>query len=146
MLDALKNLTGGKNKLVQKQTDELELLVASAREERAAISAMLTTLTTRSQKLTPLGKTLEQMTDRVMSVTERLDDIAARLTLIDDRTKALEEVDVRIQGVGTRRRAEATSGSAARAVVAGALYLRDGRDLEERARNTRRGARPAAEG
>ena len=91
MLDALKNLTGGKSKLVQKQTDELELLVASAREERAAISAMLTTLTTRSQKLTPLGKTLEQMTDRVMGVTERLDDIAARLALIDDRTKALEE-------------------------------------------------------
>ena len=35
MLDAFKNLTGGKNKLVQKQTDELELLIASAREERA---------------------------------------------------------------------------------------------------------------
>jgi uncharacterized protein (DUF3084 family) len=32
-------------------------------------------------------------------VTERLDDIAARLALIDDRTKALEEVDLRIQAL-----------------------------------------------
>src|SRR6185436_5727719 len=99
MLDALKNLTGGKNKLVQKQTDELELMVASAREERAAISAMLTTLTTRSQKLAPLSQTLEQTTERVTGVTERLDDIAARLAQIDDRTKALEEVDLRIQAL-----------------------------------------------
>jgi chromosome segregation ATPase len=99
MLDALKNLTGGKNKLVQKQTDELELLVTSAREERAAISAMLTTLTTRSQKLAPLSRTLEQTTERVTGVTERLDDIAARVALIDDRTKALEEVDLRIQAL-----------------------------------------------
>src|SRR5437899_10582524 len=99
MLDALKNLTGGKNKLVQKQTDELELLIASAREERAAISAMLTTLTTRSQKLTPLSQSLEQMTGRMTGVSERLDDIAARLALIDDRTKALEGVDLRIQAL-----------------------------------------------
>ena len=101
MLDALKNLTGGKNKLVQKQTDELELLLASAREERAAISAMLTTLTARSQKLAPLSRTLEQTTERVTGVTERLDDIAARLAQIDDRAKALEEVDVRIQALKT---------------------------------------------
>jgi methyl-accepting chemotaxis protein len=161
MLDALKNLTGGKTKLVQKQTDELELLVAAAREERAAISAMLTTLTTRSQKLAPLGKALEEMTDRVTGVTQRLDDVAARLALVDDRTKALEEVDVRIQALkdaahqaeqttqkalGPRRRTAATSGSAAPTVVAGALDVRDGRDLEERARNSRRGPRPAAEG
>ena len=81
MLDAFKNLTGAKSKLVQKQADELELLIASAREERAAISAMLTTLTARSQKLTPLSRTLEQVTDWVTGVTERLDDIAKRLSL-----------------------------------------------------------------
>src|SRR3982074_2947828 len=33
MLDAFKNITGGKNKLVQKQADELELLIVTAREE-----------------------------------------------------------------------------------------------------------------
>src|SRR5258705_13694092 len=99
MLDAFKNLTGGKSKLVQKQTDELELLITTAREERSALSAMLTALTTRSQKLTPLSKTLEQVTDRATSITERLDDIARRLTALDDRTKALEEIDTRIQSL-----------------------------------------------
>ena len=54
MLDAFKSI-GGKNKLAQQQTDELEMLIATAREERSAISAMLTALTTRSAKLTPLG-------------------------------------------------------------------------------------------
>ena len=62
-------MTGGKSKLVQKQTDELELLIATAREERSAISAMLTALTTRSAKLTPLSKSLEQMTEKATGVT-----------------------------------------------------------------------------
>src|SRR5918996_5846307 len=87
MLDAFKTMTGGgKGKDAQKQTDELELLIASAREERSAISAMLTALTTRSAKLAPLGKSLEQVTERATSVTSRLDDIANRLNALDDRT------------------------------------------------------------
>ena len=71
MLDAFKSMTGGKGKLVQKQTDELELLIATAREERSAISAMLTALTTRSAKLTPLGKTLELVSEKATGVAAR---------------------------------------------------------------------------
>ncbi len=71
MLDALKNMTGAKGKLVQQQTSELETLIATAREERAAISAMLTALTTRSAKLVPLGKSLEQVTDKASAATAR---------------------------------------------------------------------------
>ena len=97
MLDAFKSMTGGKGKLVQKQTDELELLIATAREERSAISAMLTALTTRSAKLTPLGKTLEQVSEKATTVTARLDEITKRLTTLDDRTKELVEVEKRIQ-------------------------------------------------
>src|SRR5205809_5476209 len=99
MLDAFKNLTGGKGKLAQKQTDELELLIASAREERSAISAMLTALTTRSAKLAPLGKTLEQVSEKASGVTTRLDDITKRLTALDDRTKELSELDKKIQAL-----------------------------------------------
>src|SRR5262249_34955890 len=51
MLDAFKNMTGGKGKLTQQQTDDLEVLIATAKEERSAISAMLTSLTTRTAKL-----------------------------------------------------------------------------------------------
>ncbi len=96
MLDAFKNFSGGKGKLVQKQTDELETLIATAREERSAISAMLTALTTRSAKLTPLGKSLEQVSEKATGVTARLDEIAKRLTALDERTRELEEIDKRI--------------------------------------------------
>src|SRR5882672_3361839 len=110
MLEAFKNMTGGKGKLVQKQTDELELLIATAREERSAISTMLTALTTRSAKLTPLSKSLEQVTDRASSVTARLDEIATRLTALDDHTRQLEELDKRIQALkDSARQAEQTT-------------------------------------
>ena len=84
MLDAFKNIAGGKGKLVQQQTDELELLIATAREERGAISAMLTALTTRSAKLAPLGKTLEQVTEKAASVVteaRRIGKAVARSTI-----------------------------------------------------------------
>src|SRR6185295_992862 len=99
MLDAFKTMAGGKNKLVQKQTDDLEQLITTAREERSAISAMLTALTTRSAKLAPLGKTLEQVSEKTAGVTSRLDEIAKRLTALDDRTKELSELDKRIQAL-----------------------------------------------
>ena len=99
MLDALKSLTGGKGKVVQQQTDELGLLIASAREERSAISAMLNTLANRSAKLAPLGKQLEQVADKATGITDRLDEIAKRLTALDDRTHELEDVDKRIQAL-----------------------------------------------
>ncbi len=67
MLDAFKQITGNK-KIVQQQTSELEALIATAREERSAISAMLTALTTRSQKLTPLSKSLDQVTEKAATV------------------------------------------------------------------------------
>src|SRR3954471_24306077 len=100
MLDAFKQMAGGgKGKLAEKQTTELELLIATAREERSAISAMLTALTTRSSKLTPLGKSLEQVTDRAAAVASRLDDIVNRVNAIDDRTKELELLDTRIKAL-----------------------------------------------
>src|SRR3954470_6290757 len=100
MLDAFKQMAGGgKGKLAQQQTDELELLIATAREERSAISAMLTALTTRSAKLMPLGKTLEQVSEKAAGVTTRLDEITKRLAALDDRTRELTELDNRIQGL-----------------------------------------------
>src|SRR5258706_7868817 len=99
MLDAFKAMTGGKGKEVQQQTDEPQLLIAAAREERSAISAMLNALTTRSAKLTPLSKQLEQVTDKATSVTDKLDDVAKRLGALDGRTRELEDVDKRIQAL-----------------------------------------------
>src|SRR5437868_11778881 len=111
MLEAFKTMTGGgKGKLAQKQTEELEMLIATAREERSAISAMLTALTTRSAKLTPLGKSLEQVSEKASGVTARLDEIAQRLTALDDRTKELETIDQRIHALKeSARQAEQTT-------------------------------------
>src|SRR3954454_12131585 len=100
MLDAFKQMAGGgKGKLAQQQTLELEMLIATAREERSAISAMLTALTTRSAKLTPLGKSLEQVSEKASGVTARLDEIGKRLATLDDRTRELEDIDKRIQAL-----------------------------------------------
>src|SRR5262249_1312566 len=85
MLDAFKNITSGRGKLVHKQADELAQLIASAREERSAVSTMLTVLETRSAKLTPLSKSLEQVTEKAAAVTTRLDEISKRLTALDDQ-------------------------------------------------------------
>src|SRR3954464_11973896 len=111
MLDAFKQMAGGgKGKLAQQQTDELELLIATAREERSAISAMLTALTTRSAKLTPLGKSLEQVSEKASGVTAKLDEIAERLVALDDRTKELESIDKRIVSLkDAARQAEQTT-------------------------------------
>src|SRR3954447_18117549 len=109
MLEAFKNMSG-KSKLVQKQTDELELLISTAREERSALSAMLTALTARTAKLAPLGKTLEQVSDKAAGVTAQLDEIAKRLSALDDRTKELAEIDKRIQTLkDSARQAEQTT-------------------------------------
>jgi chromosome segregation ATPase len=106
----LDGFISGKGKFAQKQTEELEQLIASAREERSAISAMLTALTTRSAKLVPLGKQLEQVTENATAVTTRLDDIGKRLSALDDRATELEQVDKRILALKeSARQAEETT-------------------------------------
>src|SRR5580698_1010118 len=94
MLDAFKNISSGKR--VQQQTTELRSLIDTAREERKAVSAMLTALAAGGAKLTPLSKSLEQVGGQAATVTKRLDEIAARVKALDDRTKEVEEVDKRI--------------------------------------------------
>src|SRR3989304_3433195 len=99
MLDAFRSMTGGKNKQIQKQTDELQLLITSAREERSALSTMLTTLTARSAKLTPLGKTLEQVMEKATGTASKLDEITKRISALDDRAREMDQIDKRIQAL-----------------------------------------------
>ena len=98
MLDAFKNI-GGKGKLAAQQATELELLIATAREERSAISAMLTAITAHGGKLAPLTKSLEQVAQKAAAADGRLQDITTRLAALDGRAKELEELDRRIQAL-----------------------------------------------
>src|ERR1043166_7366458 len=108
MLEALKNLTGGKT--AQKHADELEKLIATAREERSALSEMLTSLTTRGARLQPMSKSLEAMTEKATTATARLDEIARRLATLDERTKELDDFDKKIQSLkDAARQAEQTT-------------------------------------
>ena len=90
MLDAFKSMTGGKSKLVQKQTDELELLISTAREERSAHQRHADRADHPQRQA---GAAREDARaglreGRPASPT-RLDEIAKRLTALDDRTKEL---------------------------------------------------------
>ena len=108
MLETLRNLTGGRG--AQKHAEELEKLIAKAREERSALNEMLSSLTTRGAKLQPMSKSLDQMTEKASAATAKLDDIARRLTALDDRTKELDEVDRKIQALkDAARQAEQTT-------------------------------------
>lgn len=60
MLDSLKGFGGGGK--TQKQVDDLQGLITAAKEERSALSAMLTQISMRSSKLSQMGKSLEQGT------------------------------------------------------------------------------------
>ena len=96
MLDALKTLAGG-GKAAQKQAEELEALIATAREERTALSAMLTQVTMRAGKLTETGKTLEAVGKTAGTATETLEVLTKRLDEMQRQASVLSDVEKRAQ-------------------------------------------------
>src|SRR5688572_30880485 len=96
MLDAFG--IGSANKKAQKSAaDELQALVNMAREERSALSEMLTQVTMRASKLSQTQKTLEQIEKTAAGTMGRGDEVGRRLTSLDERTKAMEDVDKKIK-------------------------------------------------
>src|SRR6266550_4144498 len=95
MLDAIKGLTGSGK--AQKQTDDLQGLIAAAREERSALSTMLTQISMRSAKLSQLGKSLEQVDQKAATTTTKLDEIVKRVEGLEDRARSFGEVEKRVQ-------------------------------------------------
>ena len=61
MLDAFKK---GGAKPVQQQFDELQALIAASKEERAALSTMLTQIQLHSAKLAGAGKQLQEVDEK----------------------------------------------------------------------------------
>ena len=99
MLDAFKNMTGGKSKLVQKQTDELEAAHrhrprGAQRDQRDADRAHHP-----QRQAGAAGQDARAGVEKTVGVSTRLDEIAKRLTAIDDHTRELAELDKRIQGL-----------------------------------------------
>ena len=73
MLDAFKMMNSGGKKAQKTAADELQALINTSREERGALSEMLTQVTLRSGKLTQTHKTLEQVEKTAVGTNGKLD-------------------------------------------------------------------------
>lgn len=114
MLDAF-GIGSGAKKAQRSSADELQALITSAKEERSALSEMLTQVTMRSSKLAQTSKTLEQAEKATAGTMGKVDELGRRLTSLDERTKAMEDVDKNIKtcsrpSVRRSRRPSASSG------------------------------------
>ncbi|MGH9410848.1 MAG: hypothetical protein ACRD1V_15500, partial [Vicinamibacterales bacterium] len=96
MLDAFKK---SGTKPARQQSEELQTLIAASKEERAALSTMLTQVQLQSAKLASAGKVLEDVQEKAGKAHSRIDEIAGRLDTAADRVKALEAIDARIKGL-----------------------------------------------
>ena len=96
MLDALKGLMGGKS---QKDIDDLQGLIATAREERRALSTMLDQITKHSSGLAQVSKSLEQVDLKAGAAAGKVEEIDKRIGGLEGRTRTFAEIDKRIQAL-----------------------------------------------
>ena len=100
MLDALKKL-GGRSfaKPAREQAEELQALIGTAREERGALSTMLTQIELQGSKLSQVGKSLQQVHEQAAGTRTQLDELTTRLGAIEGKTQGFEQIDARIQAL-----------------------------------------------
>jgi chromosome segregation ATPase len=92
MLDALFGSTGSK----KTQQDELQALIAQAKEERTMLSAMLTQMAGGTSKLAQTSKALDQVGQKADAALKRLDDLGQKVGGYEDRARGLEQIEKRI--------------------------------------------------
>jgi chromosome segregation ATPase len=92
MLDAL---FGGSSN-TKKQQDELQALVAQARDERAALSAMLTQMAGGTSKLAQTSKSLDQVGQKAELALRKLDELGLKVSGYEERARGLEHIEQRI--------------------------------------------------
>lgn len=93
MLDAI---FGGSSNNKKQQQDDLQALVHQAREERAALSAMLTQMAGGTSKLAQTSKSLEQVGLKADLALKKLDDLGQKVSGYEDRARGLEQIEKRI--------------------------------------------------
>ena len=93
MLEAFKK---AQTKPAQQQANELQALIATSKEERAALSTMLTQIQLQASKLATAGKNLQDVEELVTKANARLDQVSQRLEAAETRSVELEAVDARI--------------------------------------------------
>jgi len=109
MLEAFKK---GQSKPAQQQAQDLEKLIATSREERAALSTMLTQIQMQSSKLAAASNALQDVEQLVTNANERIDQVSDRLKTAEARSTELEAIESRIRTlVETVARAEQETSS-----------------------------------
>ena len=111
MLEAFKKRGAGDGGLSAKeQVAELQALIGQAREERAALSTMLTQVELHGSKLSTLGRSLQDVHDRAGPAAGKMDTLANRLSTLEARATGLEEIGDRIETLrGGVRKVEETA-------------------------------------
>jgi chromosome segregation ATPase len=94
MLDAFK-----KSANKQQQAAELESLIAASREERAALSTMLTQIQLHGAKLAGASKSLQEVEEKAGKANTRLNEVTERLAKTDARTAELDALDGKIRAL-----------------------------------------------
>jgi len=92
MLDAIFGKTGNN----KQQVDELQALVNQARDERTALSAMLTQMAGGTSKLAQTSKSLEQVAQKADAALKKLDELGHKVSGYEDRARGLEQIEKRI--------------------------------------------------
>jgi uncharacterized coiled-coil DUF342 family protein len=97
MLDTFKGLT--RLAKAQKHSDDLHSLIAAAREERTALSAMLTQISMRATKLQQIAMAMEQVDQRASAANARLDAVVQRVETLEERARSFAHIDARVQSL-----------------------------------------------
>ena len=77
----------------KQQQDELQALVTQARDERAALSAMLTQMAGGTSKLAQTSKSLEQVGQKADLALKKLDELGQKVGGYEERAKGLEQIE-----------------------------------------------------
>src|SRR5690349_20005281 len=103
MLELLK-FTGTKGQSTQEQTGALHLLVTHTEEERMALQAVLDLLAQRDGQVLTLARQVQDASDKMRSLTSRLDGLADRVSGLDSQANEIDALDARLEtlkGVAT---------------------------------------------
>ncbi len=76
---------------------ELQELIGKAREERAALSTMLTQVEMQGSKLSTMGQSLQDVNDRAGGTSGKMDALVKRLSKIEARASGVEDIGTRVE-------------------------------------------------
>jgi DNA repair exonuclease SbcCD ATPase subunit len=97
MLDGFKKHQG---RSAREQAGDLEALIATSREERAALTMMLSQIQVHSAKLSAATRTLQEVEQRSADAERRLDAIMGRMAQVNSRTDDVEALEMRLRTLG----------------------------------------------